>query len=536
MNTQDLREGGVRRGDLFDEHAAAVLSHASDAVLLTSIDGAVLASNAAARRLLRRSDAEIRAAGRAGIAVMDEAAVRFFAERRRRGRARAVLSLRRKDETTFFAEVVSAVFEGGDGTSWTSLSFRDVTGVERARRTLEILADAGGHLSHSMDPGKTLEALTTVIVPRLADVCTVDLLENGEVDRVAAAHRDPSRVADFLEVRRRRIDEGADAGTDFVLRTGEPSAVLRVTDDWLRQATHDEAHFFDARALGVQSIVSVPLRVRENTIGALTLMSTGGAPIFTDSDVSLATALGERAAIAIDNARRYEEMLEARRLRDEVLGVVAHDLRGPLNVIKLASMVLARERQCEETDSIARAVRRANALIEDLLLAAKTEQGTLPTARRVEAIAGIVDEVHALHRPIAGAREVSFDVVVPQNGEASHALVDRHRIIQMLTNVVANALDVTPPHGRVVLRVSGDADRVVFRVSDTGPGISPEDLRRVFDRFWQAAHRRRAGAGLGLTIARAVALAHGGDITVESAVGKGTTFCIMIPRRLPAKS
>ena len=529
MSTQDLQDAAESSPTL-DAYAATVLAHAPDAVLLTTTDGRVLASNRAAQELLGRNDAEIRAAGRSGIAVLDDPAKRFIAEREKAGRARAILTLRRKDGSTFLAEVASTVFAARDGSSWTSMSFRDVTDAERARRALEVLADAGGRLARSLDPKATLEELTALVVPRLADVCTVDLIEEDGVARVAVAHRDPVRVEQFRQVRRRKIKEHTEEGADFVLRTGKPSAVYEVTDEWLRRATLDERHFLDARALGVRSFISVPLRVRERTIGALTLMSVGGVPLFGENDLSLVRALGERAAAAIDNARQHQETLEARRLRDEVLGVVAHDLRGPLNVIQLATTVLVRERPCEETDAIRRAVRRANALIEDLLLAARSERSTLPLERRPEGVASIVDEVHALYAPLALAREVSLDVVVDGDGALETAVVDRHRVIQMVSNVVVNAVDATKPGGRVVLRVGGDRDHVVFRVIDTGPGIAAENAARIFDRFWQAAHRRHAGAGLGLTIARAIAQAHGGDISVESELGKGATFTMTLPR------
>lgn len=507
----------------------AVVEHAPDGILLTVLDGRVLAANAAACALLGRTEEAIRAAVRAKIALPDEAAARFLDERRRTGSARGVLTLIREDGSTFLADVASNVFDGEGGEVWTSMTFRDVTERERARRALEILADAGGHLASSLDLRTTLRHLTDLAVPRLADVCTVDLVEPDGIERVAVAHRDPSRTASFAQLRRRTLRTDAPGGVDYVLRTGRPSAVYALDEEWLQRAAQDRDHLEAWRALGVRSLVSVPLVARGSTIGALTLMSVGGVPSFGDADLPLVRALGERAAAAIDNAHRHAEAIEARRLRDEVLGVVAHDLRGPLNAILITAATLARKAPSRETQTIAQAVHRADVLIHDLLLATKADAGGIPLERADESIAAILDEVSSIHRPLADAKDQSLVVAI--DGDLPRAFVDRHRIVQMLSNLVANAIKFTPPRGHVELRSRVDGDRIVFTVSDTGAGIDPADLPHVFDRYWQAARERHLGAGLGLAISRAIATAHGGDIRVESTPAIGTTFTIVLPIR-----
>jgi len=277
--------------------------------------------------------------------------------------------------------------------------------------------------------------------------------------------------------------------------------------------------------------VSVPLIKGSTTIGALTLMSDGGVPSFGEADLSLVRALGERAATAIDNAHRHAEAVEARRLRDEMLAVVAHDLRGPLNTIHLVTTLLARKAPTEETQTIALAVRRAEELIRDLLLASKMEAGSLPLDRRPESVASIVGEVYALFSPLAEAKSLRFVADAGDgDGDSARATLDRHRIVQLLSNLVANAIKFTPPEGRVELRSRRDAEHIQFTVSDTGAGIPAAELPHVFDRFWQGSQARHLGTGLGLWISRGIAIAHGGDITVASAVGAGTTFTIVLPR------
>ncbi len=506
----------------------SVFDHSMDAVLLTDPVGTIFAANITACRMLGRTEEEICTVGRGGIVVMNSAALRFIAERERTGHARGVVQLRRKDGSTFLAEVSSAIFSTANGQRRTSMSFHDVTERERARQALEILADAGRVLSNSLDIQQTLDNLTHLVVPQLADVCTVDLLEHGQVRRVAASHRDPSRVGMFVGIRHPVPLEDSPGGVDRVLRTGEPSAVYEVTDDWLRSVTRDEEHFQAARRLSIRSLITTPLVARGRIIGALSLISDGGVPAFTEADLPLVGALAERAALAIDNAREHQDAVEARRLRDEVLGVVSHDLRNPLNTTVLSAATAARRAPNPQLDTIKRAAQRADRLIQDLLTAAQADSGGLALELEVESVASVLEEVAQLHRPIAEAQQLTLTVAA--GADAGEAKLDRHRVVQLLSNLIGNALKFTPAGGRIALRAAGDERAVRFSVADTGPGISREDLPHVFDRFWQGAHAREAGAGLGLSIARSIAEAHGGSIAVESHLGEGTVFTVTLPR------
>ncbi len=507
-------------------HWRSVYENSPEGAMLTAPDGRILRANAHACAMLGRGEAELREVGRSAVAVMDAAATRFLEERQRTGRARGVLTLVRKDGTTFFADVSSAVFSGRDGQLLTSMSLSDVTERERSRRALEILADAGRVLAGSLDPETTLGNLTRLVVPGLADACVVDLVVDGEVRRVAISHRDPARVGAFVGVRRTTPLADAQGGVDLVLRTGS-ATVQQVTDAWLRTVTHDEAHFQQARALAIRSFISTPLSAHGRTIGALTLMSDGGVPPYTDADLPFVGALGERAALALDNARQYADAVAARRLRDEVLGAVSHDLRGPLNAILLQAQVLARRVSGPEVAGITEAVRRADRLIDDLLLAAKLEGGTLPLDRRKESVASLLNETAELHRALATHKHQSLTVAAP-SGDCSVS-ADRHRIVQLLSNLLGNAIKFTPEGGTISISAAQRPGSVVVEVADSGPGIRREDLPRVFDRFWQAAGGHAGGAGLGLAIAKGIAEAHGGSLAVDSGPGRGATFTLRLP-------
>ena len=501
----------------------AMFENALDGMLLTAPDGRIFAANPAACRMLGRTEAEICAAGRAAVVVMDDRARAFTERRARDGSARGELTLKRADGTTFDALVASAVFEGDDGPR-TTMSIVDLSERRRAQRALELVAEAGRVLGESLDIDATLQRLTSLLVPELADLCTVDIVEAGGVRRVAVAHRDPSRLEMTRNVRRKSAI--ARGGVDRVLETGQPELVPVFTDAYLRSATQDEEHFEMGRALGIRSAVIVPLVAHGRTIGAFTLASTGGVPAYDDRALELATAIAGRAALALDNARQHAAAVEATRLRDEVLGVVSHDLRNPLNVVSLYARSIAARDKSGDADAILRAVSRADRLIRDLLLASKMDFATIPLERRPESPAEILAEVALLNAAPAAAKSLELAADAPP--DLPKISVDRHRVVQMLDNLVGNAIKFTE-HGRVALRARVEGGALVVEVSDTGVGIAPAELPHVFDRFWQSAHAKRAGAGLGLAIARGVARAHGGDIVVTSEVGRGTKFVATLP-------
>ncbi len=505
-----------------------VFDAALDATMLVTRDGRIIAANPQACTLTGHTEGELLTAGRDGVVVANECFRRFLEERDRAGRARAVLTLRRRDGTTLLADVAAAAFTSPRGEKLVTLNLRDVTEAERNRRTLEILAEAGKFLGTSLDQQATLDGLTSLVVPRLADACVVDLFEGGEVKRVAAAHRDPTKAAQLIALRRPQARH-LGSSVDAVLRTGEPAVVERVTDEWLRRITEDEEQLRAVRALGVRSAISAPLMARGKTLGALSLVSLGETPEFTRADLVLVTALAGRAALALDNARQYREAVDARRMREEVLATVTHDLRAPLNAVLLTAGVLERRGASPELDRIKASVRRADRLIEDLLTASKVEGGRLALDLELESCAALVNEVLEAHRAEALAHELELTGTC--DDAAGKVRADHHRVVQLLGNLVANALKFTGHGGRVTLSARADADAVVFSVTDTGRGIAPEDLPHVFDRFWQGAHTRQAGAGLGLAIARGIAEAHGGTLSVASTPGVGSTFRFRLPRR-----
>jgi signal transduction histidine kinase len=217
----------------------------------------------------------------------------------------------------------------------------------------------------------------------------------------------------------------------------------------------------------------------------------------------------------------------------EVVTIVAHDLRTPLNAIAMGASLLQDETQGEQQKAfmlelIGRAAKRMDRLIGDLLETGRIDAGrTLsvqPAPLRLETVLEqACQELHAA----AGAKGQTIACEIEPDLPAVHA--DRARIAQVVANLVANAAKFTPRGGHIRLAAVADGSEVRVAVADSGPGLAPEDLPRVFEPYWQAQRTASLGCGLGLKIARAIVEAHGGRMWVESEQGKGATFVFTLP-------
>jgi PAS domain S-box-containing protein len=220
------------------------------------------------------------------------------------------------------------------------------------------------------------------------------------------------------------------------------------------------------------------------------------------------------------------------RARDEVLAVVAHDLRNPVHTIMMSAsamleLALDEESRTQQLAIILRAASGMNHLIRDLLVAARIDSGSFEMKQSPVPVGPLLDEMMELFELQARDRHITIGCAL--DGELPLMSADRDRIVQVISNIVGNALKFTPRDGAIALRARLSGEMVEIAVADTGMGIPAEHLPHIFDRFWQADRRKMAGAGLGLAIAKGIVEAHGGRIWVESEVGRGTTFHFTIP-------
>jgi signal transduction histidine kinase len=286
-----------------------------------------------------------------------------------------------------------------------------------------------------------------------------------------------------------------------------------------------------------QAHAAFPLIHQDVLIGGLAL-SFGYPTTFRSGERAFLSFLAQAAACALARAiQRDAERTSKRdcerlaRTRAELLGVVAHDLRNPLNLIQITAEMLrdaalSAAMRDQMLGSCIRATKHMNRLIEDLLDATRVQAAGLRLELAPIEIKDLLALVSEAFRPLAQARRVTLEVSGPHAPLSIR--MDASRVLQAVGNLVGNALKFTPTGGHVAVRATATSSDVVIAVSDTGPGISPDALDRVFEAFWQAT-TDRSGIGLGLTIAKGIAEAHGGRIDVETALGKGSTFRLILP-------
>ncbi|HZG44479.1 MAG TPA: HAMP domain-containing sensor histidine kinase, partial [Longimicrobium sp.] len=282
------------------------------------------------------------------------------------------------------------------------------------------------------------------------------------------------------------------------------------------------------------SAMRVPVAGSGPPAGWLVVGRTAENAPFTQEDLSLGVELGRRAGLAVENARAFQAAQNALAARDQVLAVVAHDLRSPLTGVRFEVEMLRLDPVAplapEDAATLGRveqAVGRMDALIQDLLDVSRASRGVLALDRRRQAMGPLMEEAAATVRPLVEAQRLEFHLHGPARPPVLE--VDGARVIQAISNLVGNAAKFTRHQGRVTLGWEMVDGALRISVADEGPGIGPEQVQHIFGAFWQARHADRRGLGLGLAITRAIAEAHGGRIWVESEPGRGATFFFTLP-------
>ncbi len=419
--------------------------------------------------------------------------------------------------------------------------------AEAAQHRWTFLAEASQRLSSSLDYPTTLTTIVAHVVPDLADWCALDLIgEDGTLQRVAARHRNPDKTALLVELELRYpLDPQGDCGFPRVVRTRQPEFVPVVTADALATFAQDLPYLDLLQQVGVRSYLSVPLIAREQPLGTLTLAQGESGRQFTPVDLDLASALAERVAIALDNARLYRTSQQAVQVRDEFLSIASHELKTPLTSLHLAVQALQRamrppagaapeaaprlapEYLARRLEIIAQQNHRLDKLINDLLDISRLAAGRLELEKHeVDLVALTRQVIEQFQEELALARSpVTLDTAGPVLG-----CWDAARIEQVLTNLLTNAMKYGRGQPiRVTVEAAGPVARLI--VQDQGIGIAPEHQERIFGRFERAVRPGQyGGMGLGLYITRQIVEAHGGRITLESKPGYGATFTTELPR------
>jgi signal transduction histidine kinase len=406
--------------------------------------------------------------------------------------------------------------------------------LEEAQRRIAFLYEATSALFEDARGHRAMLAkLARLVVPHLADWCLVHLVGDHATERVAAEHWNPDLLARAAALPPAwPLDPGARSGLGAVAGTGRCQRVEAVGP-----AEPDEPEDVQAlRGLGVRSWMMLPLRVRGRVRAVVTLAHAESTRRYAAADLTLAEDLASRAAMALDNALLFEEVERAVRSREDTLSIVSHDLKNPMSAILLGLQRLgrladdARRPQVEALiGKLDRTVRGMNRLIEGLLDLARMEAGRLELDRRLEPAAVVVARALEPLEPLAADKRQRLELEVPADLPAVEW--DPDRMAQVFSNLVGNAIKFSPQGGLIRVRGERHPSGLRFAVSDDGPGIPPELLERLFDRYWQTPGSGKRGHGLGLFIVKGLVEAHGGRVWVETQLGRGSTFYFTAPAR-----
>ncbi|MBA3538621.1 MAG: GAF domain-containing protein [Deltaproteobacteria bacterium] len=508
---------------------SALANSLGEGTLAIDLAGNVTFINEAASGLLRCGD--LHAIHEAGVAVgrvetSDGAPVEspMTVAIRSSGRVRSEDHvIVTSDGSRFAASYTAAPIRRDGEVIGAVLAFDDISDRREAQEAVRFLLHASATLNVSLEVQTVASAAAELAVPGLGDVCFVDLVAtDGQLVRSSWAHAEliaqaeldrAYEVAKIVSVRTPPILD--------VVATGRSLQVTAGDDDWFAVPG-----LLIARGMRVRRGLIIPLLLGKRLLGAMTFCMIHDRAWNTVA-AGLAEELALRTALAIEHARLYERARQAVRLRDQTLAIVSHDLRSPLNTIVLAASLLGDGQAASPTlVKIQNAADRMDQLIDDLLDFASIESGQLAIAILPHEVTAILGESAASVEAIAHAAHVTLLVMMPP--ERAVILCDRLRILQVLGNLLGNAVKICRSGDRISLAAEVRGHEVVFSVADTGPGISLDNQQHLFERHWRSADASYKGTGLGLTIARGIVETHGGRIWVASELGHGATFSFTV--------
>ncbi|MBI3838430.1 MAG: PAS domain S-box protein [Planctomycetia bacterium] len=526
-----------------EERTAAVVNHVIDGIIIIDERGTVEMINPAVHKLFGYAPEEV--VGHNVKLLMPEPYHsehdEYIARYLQTGVGKVIgigrdVQGRRKDGTTFPLELAISEFRHDARRFFTGI-VRDISQRKKAEDSLRFLVDASGTLASLMDETSTLQKLARLSVPFLADCCMVFLVqEDHKIERVAAAHVDPSKEGLLNELLGRyALTWDSPTRTGNVLRTGKPVLIPVVDEALLQSISRDERHLALLHELNPRSYIFVPLITRTKVIGAIGLVSAESDRRFSAAELAVAEELGRRAAVAIENARLYTELREADRRKDEFLAMLAHELRNPLapirNALELLNSDVDRDTAEWAKALMQRQVRHIVRLVDDLLDVSRIMRGKIQLKKEPVELSSAIHDALEEARPAIALQGQEFTLLLPP--QPIWVQADPVRLSQIISNLLNNAAKYTDKGGRISLGVTSENGHVTIAVRDSGIGIAPNMLARIFVPFTQVAHtpdRSRGGLGIGLALVRSLVEMHDGTVSAYSeGLGKGSEFVVRLP-------
>ena len=449
---------------------------------------------------------------------------------------RRTVTGRRRNGEVFPVDISLSKLQTSQGMIFTAV-IRDATVRRQIEHHDHTLAVAGARLATTLDYDALLRVIVGVGAHAVNGYCILDVAEPGEAGstvlrRLASRHDDPDRERALRSIEDRGLHWDSPSEAIDVFRTGVEVMYEHLSPDWLEAHSADASDLADGTTLAMRGLLAVPLKARNQVIGVLTVGSCERA--LDPADLELARAVANRAALAIENALLYGRAQRALASRDEILAIVSHDLRTPASTIAMCARILLEHPPESEGErrslygTIQEASNWMHRLMQDLLDTAAIDAGRLSVHLLPAPIGPIIQATADQFTEPARAAAVTLRIAIP--ADLPDLMIDADRIVQMLGNLLSNAIRFTPAGGTITIAAGRAADGVELTVRDSGRGIVADDLPHLFDRFWQARRAGAApGAGLGLAIAKGIVEAHRGRIAVESEVGRGSAFSVLLP-------
>lgn len=406
-----------------------------------------------------------------------------------------------------------------------------IAGLERRIAYLERIVKVSQILNSTL----SLEPLLGIIIQSATELTHTEACSIMLLDKRTGELRFAHTIGERSEGLRNVTVPLDNSIAGWIVRKRKPLLIRDAKSDPRWHSQVDKTIDFDTR-----SILGVPLKVKDEVIGVMELLNKLDDHGFSQDDIQIASTLAAQAAIAIENARlldelqrAYDDLAELDRLKSDFVSVASHELRTPLAVILGYASFLREEvsgEAGEQLSIVLQSAMRLRSIIDDMVNLRHVDTGESQLQRDIFSMKELISEVTNEFVQLAKAKQQTVTLDLPDDPLNIDA--DRQKIYLVLANILSNAVKFTPGAGRVQVSAYRKGEEIWIAVMDTGVGIPERDYQRIFDRFYQvepSLTRRYEGMGLGLSIAKSMVELHEGRIWVDSVVGKGSRFTIVLP-------
>ncbi len=427
----------------------------------------------------------------------------------------------------------------------------DITIYRQAMNIERLLADASEPLTRSLDPDERLRSLARLIVSNIADICSIDTLDdNGRLIPTTAISADIAATGlEYRWTEPYAIDSSSSRLVAQVLCHQQPLLREGIEDTDLQAIAHDTEHRAYLRDLHITSYVGVPLMVRGKPVGVLSMFTTGARQRYDQHTLAIAEELARRAALALDNAQLYAAEQQARaeaedavRVRDHMFRLISHDLKSPLSTIRGYTQLLQRRLSVQDiadSERIMRGLKNIETATMRMIRQAQEmlDLASLQVGQPLTLTWEPVDLIALIRQVVDDSRQLSEQHSIEMQITPTSLTCpgDAVRLERVLSNLLSNAIKYSPRGSSVFITVSREdeqgTNRAVVMVRDQGIGIPGKDLPRLFQPFQRGSNVVKAfsGTGLGLASTRQIIEQHGGAISVTSEEDVGTTVTFSLP-------